>query len=277
MISEEAETQIRKLLGEIEDVVTLAALARSMKALGEPAPDSLVDAGKGAARPKDASRFFADHGRFYDYLRGNDVLGPTISETEFEGCEAIIIGFGMAGAPISFCAYGLATAYLETANTMQPVEEANWLSTAAANAYFKRMYDIEGQRPSKARELGNLSPGDGVKYHGRGYPQLTGKTNYEKATKKLREMGFDVDLVADPDLALRPDIAAIIMVRGMMEGWFTGRKLADDLPESGPATFEQFRASRDIINGRDRQDDVARFAIDFQTGLLQAGYRGGVS
>src|SRR3546814_6075636 len=63
------------------------------------------------------------------------------------------------------------------------------------------MYDIRGDRPAKARELGNLTPGDGAKYAGRGYVQLTGKSNYVKATAKLREMGFTVDLVAEPDRA----------------------------------------------------------------------------
>ena len=297
MITDAAATRIMELLDELRDYVTNAQAMGSLtdkpadgsatsssdsasRAAAEAAAKATDQAASAeqsatlwpAAKPTDASRFFTDHGKFYDFLRGNKLLGPAIDQKEFDGCEAIIIAFGSAGAPVSYCAYGLATAYLETANTMQPVAEANWLSLSARHAYFKRMYDIQGQRPSKARELGNLSPGDGIRYHGRGYVQLTGKANYEKATNKLRAMQYDVDLVANPDLAMRPDIAAIIMVRGMMEGWFTGRELSDDLPEQGAASFEQFRASRDIINGRDRQDDVARFAIDFQTGLLQAGY-----
>ena len=63
------------------------------------------------------------------------------------------------------CAYVLATTNLETGYTMRPINEFG------GNAYFKKMYDIKGDRPSKARELGNLSPGDGIKYHGRGYVQ----------------------------------------------------------------------------------------------------------
>jgi predicted chitinase len=36
------------------------------------------------------------------------------------------------------------------------------------------MYDINGRRPAKALKLGNVNPGDGVRFHGRGYVQLTG-------------------------------------------------------------------------------------------------------
>lgn len=263
MISAQTATEIRRLLDQLRAVVDAAAQQPAPRAPAPPPPSPSPV----AAKAKDASVFFSDHGRFYDFLRGNKMLGPTISAAEFEGCEAIIIGFAAAGAPVSYVAYGLGTAYLETANTMQPVKEYG------GTAYYTRMYDIRGARPAKARELGNLTPGDGAKYCGRGYAQLTGKINYAKATEKLRALGFDVDLVTNPDLAMRPDIAAVIMVYGMIEGWFTGRQLDDDLLENGPSTLQHFVDSRDIINGRDKQNEIAGYAIDFQTGLLGAGYR----
>lgn len=264
--------KIRALLDQLRAVVDAAEasaappppsppVAPTAPATAVPAPPSAI------ARPKDASGFFADHARFYDFLRGNKMLGPNISGGEFAGCEAIIIGFAMAGAPVSYVAYGLGTAYHETAHTMEPVHEYG------GPAYLTRMYDIRGNRPAKARELGNLTPGDGVKFAGRGFVQLTGRSNYVRASAKLRAVGFDVDLLANPDLAMRPDIAAAIMVYGMIEGWFTGRDLADDLLEDGPSTRAQFAASRDIINGTDKADLIAGYAVDFQTGLLAAGYK----
>jgi putative chitinase len=216
----------------------------------------------------DVEAAFEDYGKFYDFLRTNHMLGPNISKDEFDGCNTILRHCIRARWPISWVAYALATAYHETAHTMLPVKERG------GAAYFTRMYDIRGNRPAKARELGNLTPGDGAKYAGRGYPQTTGKSNYAKATKKLRAMGFDVDLVANPDLMLKPEIAAATMISGMEEGWFTSRKVTDDLPDDNrPATLAQFVGSRDVINGRDKDDEIAAYAIDYQTGLQYAGYR----
>lgn len=53
--------------------------------------------------------------------------------------------------------------------------------------------------------LGNNAPGDGYKYRGRGFIQLTGKANYIKAANAL-----DIDLINNPDLAAKPAIAAMI-------------------------------------------------------------------
>jgi putative chitinase len=215
-----------------------------------------------AANDDSAAFAFEDYGLFYEFLRGNKMLGPKIINSEFKGCDAIIKACANAGWPISWTAYALATAYHETAHTMQPIPEKG------GNAYFKRMYDIQGNRPAKARELGNLTPGDGVKYHGRGYVQLTGRRNYQIAGQRL-----GVDLVNHPEKALEAEIAARIMIHGMVEGWFTSRKLPDDLPPKGPALLRQFVLSRDIINGTDKDDEIAAYANDFQTGLQLGGYK----
>lgn len=262
MLSKNAENRI------------LAALEEIRAAIADDRDDRIVvtPPAKEKQFPDD---YFTDYGKFYDFVRAQKMFGPTLETDEWKGCEAIIKAFAVNGSPIAYCAYGLATAYLETRMTMQPVRESFWLSKAAAERYATKMYDIKGSRPSKARELGNIHPGDGAKFMGRGYPQVTGRTNYTRADKECAAIGLTKpgDILANPDLLLRPDIAAYVMVKGMEEGWFTTRKLADDLPETGSATFKQFEDSRDIINGRDRDDEIARFAIDFQTALLQAGYR----
>ena len=54
--------------------------------------------------------------------------------------------------------------------------------------------------------MGNDKPGDGYKYRGRGFIQITGKENYQKIGKMIGE-----DLVANPDLANDPKIAAKII------------------------------------------------------------------
>ncbi len=250
-----------KLLAALEEVRMLRSLEQMEVA--SPAPAAPSAQGPDAW----AETAFDDIGRFYDFLRGNKMLGPKITTSEFQGCQAILKACVRANWPISFTAYALATSYLETGAEMQPISERGGAT------YFRRMYDIQGARPAKARELGNLTPGDGARYPGRGYVQLTGKANYTKATAKLRALGFNVDLVANPDQALRPDVAAAVMILGMSEGWFTTRKLRDDLPLRGPAALSQFKSSRDIINGKDKDDEIAAFAVDFQTGLQRGGYR----
>ena len=201
---------------------------------------------------------------FFDSVR-TGILGPTLDAGEVSGCEAILAA--MAGAPLAQAAYALATAFLETASTMQPVLEANWLSKDARERYFFRMYDPAGSRPHVAKRLGNTCSGDGVRFAGRGYVQITGRANYAKASDKL-----GVDLIAGPDKAMRPDIAAKIMRLGMERGWFTTRSFASYLPKAGPAKRDQFVQARRIINGTDRAGDVAGFAMQFQNALAAGGW-----
>jgi predicted chitinase len=54
--------------------------------------------------------------------------------------------------------------------------------------------------------MGNNSPGDGFKYRGRGFIQITGKDMYKAVGDKI-----GVDLVSNPDLANEPSIAAKIV------------------------------------------------------------------
>jgi predicted chitinase len=54
-------------------------------------------------------------------------------------------------------------------------------------------------------DLGNINPGDGVKYKGRGLIQLTGRFNYTKYGNQL-----GVDLINNPQLAAEPELAVRI-------------------------------------------------------------------
>ena len=191
--------------------------------------------------------------RFFDAVRAG-LLGPTLTPSEVSGCTAILDA--MSGAPLAYTAYALATAYKETNHTMQPIDEIG------GDAYFFRRYDPKGQRPDIARQLGNTQPGDGVRFHGRGYPQVTGRANYARASKELC-----VDLVARPERMLEPEIAAKVMRRGMAEGWFTGKSFASYLPATGAATLPQFISARRIINGQDCAAEIAGYAVQFQKAL----------
>lgn len=232
----------------------LADVRRMLEAGSErPAPPPIIP----PSAPAEGLRL-ADPIAFFNAIRSSKALGPSLTSDEVSGCEAILSA--CAGFPASWAAYALATAVVETAGTMQPIKEIG------GGAYFRRMYDIEGERPAKAKELGNLTPGDGARYCGRGYTQLTGRSNYAKA-----EAALGVPLVADPDLALTPEIAAKIMRRGMQEGWFTGKSLSTYLPAI--ADIHQFANARRIINGTDRAVEIAGYALEFQSALKAGGWR----
>lgn len=195
---------------------------------------------------------------FFDAMR-RGLLGPTLSTEEVNGCEAILAA--MEGAPLSWAAYALATAYRETASTMQPIPEYG------GPTYFTRMYDVSGARPKMAIANGNTCAGDGPKYCGRGYVQLTWKNNYKRAGDKC-----GVDLVANPDKAMDPAIAAKIMRQGMEQGWFTGKSFASYLPAKGRADRSAFSNARRIINGTDHAAEIAAHALEFQTALEAGGW-----
>ena len=72
--------------------------------------------------------------------------------------------------------------------------------------YFAKRYDPK-YSPKTAKILGNTQAGDGEKYHGRGFVQLTGRDNYRMAGEAL-----GLPLLAKPQLAEKPEIAAKIAV-----------------------------------------------------------------
>lgn len=150
-------------------------------------------------------------------------------------------------------AYCLATFKWETAHTMEPIDEFGTVDR------FNRLY---GPQTKVGKVLGNTQPGDGARFKGRGYVQLTGRTNYLRAGNFLH-----TDLVSDPDQAKRSELAYRIAVQGMKEGWFTGRKLDQFIKESVPPDYEKARA---IINGTDKAQTIADLARRFDEVLQSA-------
>jgi putative chitinase len=140
-------------------------------------------------------------------------------------------------------AYTLATFKWETAHTFEPIHEFG------GAAYFNKRY---GPGTKVGKILGNTKTGDGALFHGRGYVQLTGRTNYAKAARLTGE-----DLLSDPDRALVPAIAYNIAVQGMMDGWFTTRKLSNYIKDGSPPLYEE---ARQIINDHDKATQIADIA-----------------
>ena len=142
----------------------------------------------------------------------------------------------------TWAAYMLATVQHECAATWQPITERG------GRAYFDK---YEPSTPI-GRRLGNTQPGDGYRYRGRGYVQITGAQNYGR-----------FGLKDDPEAALNPATAYEILSRGMTEGLFTGKKLGMYLT----ADRTDYRQARRIVNRLDRADLIAGYARLFERGL----------
>lgn len=161
------------------------------------------------------------------------LFGGSLSQGQVAGMSAILDEWERRKLTVTEqLAYMLATTFHETARTMQPIREIGGFRTRYAP------------------------------YYGRGFVQLTWKANYLKAGKAV-----GVDLVASPDRALELPIATAILFDGMIEGWFTGKKLGDYILDAGHCDYV---GARRIINGTDRAVPIASYAVAFETAIEAA-------
>jgi putative chitinase len=176
----------------------------------------------------------------FNHIRGALFHG-NLAQQQVDGVNTIVDGFEKRypKGDSRWLAYILATVYWETARTIQPIRE---IGHGAGHPY------------------GVPDPQTGQTYYGRGYVQLTWKANYQK---------FGSYLVSNPDLALKPEVAALVMFSGMERGIFTGKKLSD--------FFNDHKAdwvnARTIINGHDHASDIAGIAQSFYA-AIQAAQQG---
>ncbi|MEG3882074.1 hypothetical protein QT972_32455 [Microcoleus sp. herbarium7] len=100
------------------------------------------------------------------------------------------------------------------------------ISEYGGDDYFYEMY--EGRS-----DLGNTQAGDGARYKGRGFVQITGRANYKYYGQKL-----EINLIENPDLALQVETAAEILAE-----YFADRKI------SQAANAHDWELVRRLVNG----------------------------
>jgi predicted chitinase len=194
---------------------------------------------------------------FFDLVRTKLFKGR-LAAGQVEGLTAILDAWrerdGQGEAqPL---AYVLATAFHETAATMQPVRETLASSDRSAIARLDEAF--------AAGRLGSVKTpywrpdAEGKSWLGRGLVQLTHRRNYEAMSAVT-----GIDLVADPGRAMEMPVSVAILIEGMRRGSFTGRKLSDYFGQGRT----DWVGARKIINGNDRADLVARHARVFAEAL----------
>ncbi|HEX4861939.1 MAG TPA: SH3 domain-containing protein [Rhizomicrobium sp.] len=125
----------------------------------------------------------------------------------------------------------LGTIRAETAQFKPIPEGESRYNTAPGGAPFG-LYDPPSQI---AKNLGNSQAGDGARYKGRGYVQLTGRYNYARVGKQL-----GIDLEGNPDLGCDGATAGIILAQFLKnnESKIRAALAANDL-----------RTARKLVNG----------------------------
>lgn len=181
---------------------------------------------------------------FFDAYRRE--FGP-LTQKQVDGLNEIL-GF-LAADPwpsTAHMAYFLATTKWECGDEWHPIVERG------REDYFRK-YEPNTRIGIR---LGNTQAGDGARFKGRGYVQITGRRNYSLFATLLR-----LPLLSDPDIALRPEVAYRIAKTGMLGGLFTGAKAGTYLDRDPP----DFINARRVINGTDRASEIADYARQFMT------------
>lgn len=180
-------------------------------------------------------------------------LFKRLSKTQVLGIEGIIDAFEDVGdGKIQTLAYALATSYHETGKRMVPVREGFAKTDAGARKAVTSLAVKRGPKSAVSQYAKPVGPYDNV-YYGRGYVQLTWLDNYKSSSKDA-----GVDLVRNPDAMLDPVISARVLIIGLLDGRWNGRKkgLASYLPN------DPVQARR-TVNVLDKADVIAGYYKHF--------------
>lgn len=138
----------------------------------------------------------------------------------------------------------LATIRAETESFL-PISERISRSNTSPGGHPFDLYDHR-------KDLGNQGPGDGARFKGRGFVQLTGRANYQRHGAAI---GIGDQLVANPDLAGEPAVAARLLA-----SFLKSRELAI----KAALLENDLRAARRLVNGG--SNGLARFTDAYQRG-----------
>jgi putative chitinase len=182
-----------------------------------------------------------DRKKFFDAIRFNPFPGK-LNVGQVKGITAILDEWERRKlTDLRWLAYILATVKHETAHTMQPIREYGSVVYLKSKKYWP--------------------------WIGRGYIQLTHDYNYKAYQAEVLKI-FGVDIVKNPDAALRPDVAAYILFDGMLKGRFNKKKKGLDFYFT--ATKTDYVHARETVNVLDAAEKIAGIAKHFYADLVEA-------
>jgi peptidoglycan hydrolase-like protein with peptidoglycan-binding domain len=138
----------------------------------------------------------------------------------------------------------LATVRVETGN-MKPISEFVSRFNTSPGGHPFDLYD-------NRKDLGNEGQPDGERFRGRGFVQLTGRSNYRRYSEAL---GLGTQLIDEPDLANEPKIAARLLVHFLKD---RERAIKEAL------VMRNFAGARRLVNGGTH--GLQEFAMAFALG-----------
>lgn len=194
---------------------------------------------------------YYDRDKFFNAVRA-DPFGGNLTQGQVDGMNYLLNMWEKHFAPYNpndgtnWLAYCLATAYHETAATMEPIAE-----------YGKGSGHSYGEPTGPHNQC----------YYGRGYVQLTWEDNYIKGEGILRDKYAhdSCEIHQYPDKMLEHEPSALILFDGSVYGWFTGVSLQNYF-NAANGTYDPYNARR-VINGTDKADLIAGYFEAFKKAL----------
>lgn len=125
--------------------------------------------------------------------------------------------------------------YMHEYNICGQLRESAFIATIMHETGSLRWLEeiASGDAYEDRKDLGNVIAGDGRKYKGRGLIMITGRSNYERASKAL-----GVDLIGTPELASQPEQATMIAC------WWWYQRGLNEVADTG-----DFRRVTRLVNG----------------------------
>lgn len=205
---------------------------------------------------------------FFNEVR--KTLFKRLSQPQVDGIKGILEAFNQVGdGDKDTLAYALATAYHETGARMVPVREGFAKSDEGARRAVNALARKRGPNSAVARYAKPAGPYGHV-YYGRGHVQLTWLENYQNSSSDA-----GVDLVKDPDKMLDPVISARVLVKGLIDGRWSGKRKGLSFYEGADDFLDQQEAAnaRATVNGSDKATLIAGYHKHFYDALTAADWQ----